>query len=65
MSELPLKPPIICISETKPKGISYVNISLPGYSFIHENSSTNAGGVGIYILNNSCFEKKLPDNESL
>ena len=50
--ELPLKPLIICITETKLKGIPVVNISLPGYVFIHENSSTNAGGIGIYISKN-------------
>ena len=69
VSELPLKPLIICITETKLKGIADVNISLPGYVFIHENSSTNAGGVGIYISRNLCFEKNfngiLPDSESL
>ena len=61
VSELPLKPLIICITETKLKGKPDVNISLPGYAFIHENSSTDAGGVGIYILKNLCFEKIFND----
>ena len=69
VSELPLKPLIICITETKLKGIPDVNISFPGYVFVHENSSTNAGGVGIYISKNLYCEKnfnsKLPDSESL
>ena len=69
VSELPLKRLIIYIFETKLKGIPDVNISLPGHVFIHENFSTNAGGVGIYISKNLCFEKisiaKLPDSESL
>ena len=49
VSELPLKPLTICITETKLKGIPDVNISLAGCTFIHKNSLTNAGGVGIYI----------------
>ena len=45
------------------------SISLLGYVFINKNSSTNAGGIGIYISNNLCFKKTsnaiLPDSESL
>ena len=52
VSEQPLKSLIICITETKLKGIPDVNISLTGYVFIHNNSSTNAGGVGTYISKN-------------
>ena len=59
VSEQPLKPLIICITETKLKGIPDVNISLPGYVFIHENSSTNAGRVGIYISKNFTLRKFL------
>ena len=55
VSEIPLKPLIIYITETKLKGIPDFNISLQGYVFIHENFLTNAGGVGIYIYNNLCF----------
>ena len=69
VSELSLKPLIICITKTKLKGIPDVNISLPGYAFIHENSSTNAGGVGIYISKKLGFAKIfngiLPGSESL
>ena len=69
VSKPPLTPLIICITETKLKGIPDVNNSLPGYAFIHENSSTNAGGVGIYISKNLYFEKNfngiLPDGESI
>ena len=68
VSVLPLKPIIICITETKLKGTPDDNVSLPGYVFIHENSSTNAGEVEIYISKNLRFEKissdKLPDSES-
>ena len=67
MIELPLKR-LICISETKLKGITEVNISFPGYVFNHENSSTNAIGVGIHISSDLYFEKisyaTLPDSES-
>ena len=69
VSELRIKSLTICITVTKLKGIPDVNISLPGYLFIHENSSTNAGGVGIYISKILCFEKifnsTFPDSESL
>ena len=41
ISDLPIKPLIICIRETKLKGIPDANISFPGYVFIYENSSTN------------------------
>ena len=69
MSYIILKPLIICITETKLKDIPDVNISLPGYVFIHENSSTNAGGVGIYSSKNLYFDEifnlKLLNSESL
>ena len=44
LSELSYHPQIICLSETKIKDKSVINISLPGYIFIHANSSTNAKG---------------------
>ena len=43
LSELPYRPQIICLSETKIKNQPVINISLPGYIFIHANSPTNAG----------------------
>ena len=44
---------IICLSETKIKNLSTVNLSLTGYHSIeHADSQTAARTVGIYILNN-------------
>ena len=50
LSELEKQPEIIALTETKLKE-NYIsgNIELPGYKFIHVNSSTLAGGVGFYI----------------
>jgi len=46
------KPPdIIALSETRIKETSII-ATLPCYSFINENSQTQAGGVGAYIKNN-------------
>ena len=49
LSNFNVKPHIISSSETKIKGKPLTNLSLPGYSFLHDNSQTNAGGVGVYI----------------
>ena len=62
-------PDVICITETKIKEVSS-NISLPGYSFLNFNSSTNAGGVALYICDKYQFrlksnQVKLTDCESL
>jgi len=43
-----LTPSVIAISETKLKAASFCNIEIPGYTFIRNPSSTNAGGVGLY-----------------
>ena len=50
LSELEKQPEIIALTETKLKE-NYIrgNIELPGYKFIHVNSSTLAGGVRFYI----------------
>ena len=50
LSELEKQPEIIALTETKLKeNCISGNIELPGYKFIHVNSSTLAGGVGFYI----------------
>lgn len=49
-------PDLICLTETRLKHQPLSNISIPGYSFVHINSSTAAGGVAIYISNNVDFE---------
>ena len=49
-------PNIICLSETKLKGLPLTNIHISGYQpIIHANSSTTAGGVGIYITDKFTF----------
>ena len=45
------QPHVISISETKIKDMPLSNISIPGYNFLHVNSCTNSGGVGVYISN--------------
>ena len=44
-------PDIKALSETRIKETSII-ATLPGYTFINENSQTQAGGVGAYIKNN-------------
>jgi len=52
-----LPPNIICLSKTRIKEKPSINISIPGYQFIHENSPTNAEGVAMYISNSINFQK--------
>ena len=49
LSNLSLPPHIISITETKIKDKPSVNIGIPGYTFLHVNSISNAGGVGVYV----------------
>ena len=43
-------PHIIAITETKlAKNQIVVNIDIEGYNFIHSDSSSKTGGVGLYI----------------
>jgi len=44
-------PAIIFLSETRLKTCPLVNIDLPGYTFTHYPSTTNAVGVGAYVAN--------------
>ena len=57
LSTFPTKPDVICISETKIKDKPLLNISIPGYIFLRVNSSTNADGVGIYIIDTLQYEE--------
>ena len=66
------KPKIIAISETKlQEGKIYQNIELDGYQFIHRDSVTSAGGVGLYRSNslvfsvNPCSNLRLSSAEHL
>ena len=49
---------VIGISETRLNSTLSGNISLPGYSFIHTPSASNAGGVGLYISNRCTFKPR-------
>ena len=46
----------MCVSETWLKGDPLINICLPNNSFVHADSLTNAGGVGIYVSSKFQFE---------
>ena len=66
------KPKIIAISETKlQEGKFYRNIELYGYQFIHRDSITSAGGMGLFISNslvhsvNPCSNLRLFNAEHL
>ena len=43
---------MVCVSETRLKNEPLLDISLPGYNFIHMNSNTQAGDVAMYISKN-------------
>ena len=52
-------PDIIAITETKlAKNQIVVNIDIEGYNFIHSDSSSRAGGVGLYIKDSITFTLK-------
>ena len=52
-------PDIIAITETKlTKNQIVVNINIEGYNFIHSDSSSRAGGVGLYIKDSLTFTLK-------
>ena len=70
LSDLPCNPHIIAISENKIKGKPLTSISLLGYIFLHQNSVSNARGVGVYIsdllqFNEITFRATFPGYESL
>ena len=44
------KSEIICISEIRTNDKNIHSVALLGYSFYSNNSSTKAGGVGIYVV---------------
>ena len=58
ISQLNKSPDVITITETKlTEGAIYTNIDISGYNFIHVDSITNAGGVGMYIKNSYSFHE--------
>ena len=54
MTQLGKFPEIIAISETKQH--SEFKMQLHGYTFIQNNSNTNAGGVGMFIKETLTFQ---------
>ena len=57
--ELNFLPDVICLTETRIKLHLLLNISLPNYTFFHTDSTTDAGGVGIYVLNKFQVKKSI------
>jgi len=53
-------PDIIAISETKLFGDKHTVVNIKGYSFIHKNSLTIAGGAGLHIKSELMFRER-PD----
>ena len=58
LADLQVPPQIIALSETKINKKQSVNFSttLKGYNFLHSDSDTLAGGVGIYINNSLSYQ---------
>ena len=53
IQSLPFNPDILCLSESRIKKQSLLNIDFPRYNFLNVNSERSAGGVAIYISTNS------------
>ena len=47
---------VIGISETKLNQNSYINIDMPNYDFLRQDSPTKAGGVGLYVHNSLQYQ---------
>ena len=59
LAGLEKKPEIVAFSETKLReGKANRNVELEGYNFIHRDSITAAGGVGLYILKSLSYSVK-------
>ena len=49
---LQILPLVICIMKIHIKNQPLSNLNLPNYSFVHVNTTTNAGGVAMYLCDN-------------
>ena len=62
ISELSKLPSIIFISETRVKDekekFQKTQIKIPGYTFVLDNSKTNAGGTAIYVSDDLKFKER-------
>ena len=56
--ELDNFPDVITISETKLNKNNINHASIQNYKFVFSNSTTNAGGVAMYILNNLKYSRR-------
>ena len=52
----PNLPDVICLTETRLKQQSLLNVNLSGYSLIHHDSPTNAGRVAKYLSKQIQYE---------
>ena len=57
LTNVPFRPHIISLTETKIKDKPLVNGTIIGYTFLHVNSFSNAGGVGVYVSDLLQFKK--------
>ena len=60
ISEFPHPFDLVCLSETKLKNNTHVNIQIRGYQFVHVDSASNAGDMGIYISDNNELNHASP-----
>ena len=49
LSQFSTSPDIICLTETRFIKNPLIYINIPGYQFVYANSTSLAGGVGIYV----------------
>ena len=49
LSTLAFQSHIIALTETKIRDKPTINIAIPGFTFLHVNSKSNAGRVGVYV----------------
>ena len=66
LTDLNRKPDVVAESETKLReNMIHSNIELNGYQFIHRNSHTFVGGVGIYVKSSISYNMKPTINIDL
>ena len=61
IEDVKILPHVICITETCIKNQPLSSLDLPNYSFVHVNTTTNAGGVAMNISNN--LKYKVCENQ--
>jgi len=67
LSEVNNPPKIIAVTESKIKKKENITFSpnIMGYNFLHSDSVTNAGGVGVYIYDNTSYRLRTDIPNSL